>query len=151
MSRALRASGYVALTIQMIWGLLQVYAISPAGPGLPTASVGAHAHFGMLSILAVVTGFAIERTALTGTPRSIAIWGFIAGQWLLPATVLTEIVAPPLLLTAYLWGGLLVVSMAIVAWGTISASDDAGRPPGDTLGDTPDGTPNETTGDAPGD
>ena len=49
MSRTLRASGYVALTIQMIWGLVQTFAISPAGPGLPPVSVGAHAHFGMLS------------------------------------------------------------------------------------------------------
>jgi len=32
-----------------------------------------------------------------------------------------ELVAPPLLLTAFLWGALLVVSMALVAWGTIRA------------------------------
>lgn len=133
MSRTLRASGYVALTIQMIWGVVQVFAISPAGPGLPGASVGAHAHFGILSILAVVTGFAIERTELTGTLRSIAVWGFIVGQWFLPATVLMEMVAPPLLITAYQWGTLLSISMAIVAWGTITASDEHGR--------TPSGTP----------
>ena len=129
MSRALRVSGYVALTLQMIWGLINVFAISPMGSGLPPASVGAHAHFGMLSILAVVTGFAIERTALTGTLRSVAVWGFIVGQWLLPATVLMEIVAPPLLITAYLWGALLTISMAIVAWGTITADVDGGRAP----------------------
>lgn len=68
MTRTLRASGYVALTIQLIWGLVQVFAISPAGPGLPAASVGGHAHFGILSILATVTGFAIERTR--GNTRS---------------------------------------------------------------------------------
>lgn len=135
MCRPLRASGYVALTIQMIWGVVQVFAISPAGPGLPGASVGAHAHFGILSILAVVTGFAIERTELTGPTRSIAVWGFILGQWLLPATVLMELVAPPLLVTAYLWGTLLTVSMAIVAWGTITASDDRGRPSSGTPAD----------------
>lgn len=135
MSRTLRASGYVALTIQMIWGLIQVFAISPAGPGLPAASVGGHAHFGILSILAVVTGFAIERTELTGALRSIAVWGFIVGQWLLPVTVLMETVAPPLLITAYLWGTALAVSMAIVAWGTITASDDVGRAPSGTPAD----------------
>jgi len=129
MSRTLRASGYIALTIQMAWGLIQVFAISPAGPGLPAASVGGHAHFGILSILAVVTGFAIERTELTGTLRSTAVWGFVIGQWLLPATVLMGVVAPPLLITAYIWGALLVLSMAIVAWGTITASDAAGRTP----------------------
>lgn len=135
MSRTLRASGYVALTIQMIWGLVQVFAISPAGPGLPAASVGGHAHFGILSILAVVTGFAIERTELTETLRSVAIWGFVVGQWLLPATVLMEMVAPPFLVTAYLWGASLAVSMAIVAWGTITASDEAGRAPSATPAD----------------
>ncbi|MDG5778635.1 hypothetical protein VB773_00155 [Haloarculaceae archaeon H-GB2-1] len=129
MSRELRASGYVALTVQMIWGLVQVFAISPMGSGLPPASVGAHTHFGVLSILAVVTGFAIERTALTGTLRSVAVWGFIAGQWLLPATILMEMVAPPLLITAYLWGLLLTISMALVAWGTITAG---GRGQGST-------------------
>lgn len=135
MSRTLRASGYVALTIQMIWGLVQVFAISPAGPGLPAASVGGHAHFGILSILAVVTGFAIERTELTETLGSVAVWGFVVGQWLLPATVLMEMVAPPFLVTAYLWGASLAVSMAIVAWGTITASDEAGRAPSATPAD----------------
>jgi hypothetical protein len=132
MSRTLRASGFVALTVQMVWGLVQVFAVSPAGPGLPPVSVGAHAHFGMLSILAVVTGFAIERTSLTGALRSVAVWGFVVGQWLLPATILAEMVAPALLVTAYLWGASLTVSMALVAWGTITAGDEAGRAPSGT-------------------
>jgi hypothetical protein len=119
----------------MAWGLVQVFAVSPAGPGLPPVSVGAHAHFGMLSILAVVTGFAIERTALTGTLRSFAVWGFVVGQWLLPATILAEMVAPPLLVTAYLWGASLTISMAIVAWGTITASDEVGQSPRATPAD----------------
>lgn len=129
MSRTLRASGYVALTLQMIWGIVNVFAISPMGPGLPGASIGAHAHFGMLSILAVVTGFAIERTALVGTLRSTAIWAFVVGQWALPATIMMEMVAPPLLLTSYLWGALLTLSMAIVAYGTITAGEEQGAAP----------------------
>ena len=123
MSRVLRASGYVALTIQMIWGIIQSYMISPMGPGLPGVSVGAHAHFGILSILAVVSGFAIERTSLSGTRRQVAVWGLIAGQWLLPATVLMEAVFPPALVTAYLWGLLLAISMGLLAWGTITADE----------------------------
>ncbi len=83
--------------------------------------VGGHAHFGVLGILAVVTGLAIERTTLTGTARTVAVWGFIAGQWLLPATILMEMVAPMLLITAYLWGALLTISMGLVAYGTITA------------------------------
>ncbi|MFQ3319089.1 MAG: hypothetical protein ACI80F_001149 [Natronomonas sp.] len=135
MSRILRASGYVALTIQMLWGIGQVYLLSPMGSGLPQVSVGAHAHFGILSILAVVTGFAIERTALTGTLRSVAVWGFVVGQWALPATILMEMVAPPLLITAYLWGALLTISMAIIAYGTITAPEAEGASPRTTPGD----------------
>lgn len=124
MSRILRTSGYVALTIQMFWGLVQSLLIAPIGPqGLPAVSVGAHAHFGVLSILAVVTSFAIERTALSGRRRQVAVWGLIAGQWLLPATVLLEGVAPPLLMLNFLWGALLMVSMAVLAWGTITADE----------------------------
>ena len=58
----------------------------------------------MLSILAIVTEFAVEQTALTGALRSTAVWCFVVGQWLLPATILMEMVAPPLLITACLWG-----------------------------------------------
>lgn len=126
MSRVLRISGYVALTIQMLWGLIQSLLIAPIGPeGLPAVAIGAHAHFGILSILAVVTGFAIERTDLTGTARQVAIWGFVLGQWLLPATVLMEGVAPPLMMLNFLWGFLLMVSMALLAWGTITADESS--------------------------
>lgn len=127
MSRELRISGFVALTLQMLWGISNVYMISPMGPGLSAPITGAHAHFGVLSILAVVTGLAIERTELRGRRRTVAVWGFIVGQWLLPATVLMELVAPPLLLTSYLWGALLAISMGLVAWGTITADETAPR------------------------
>jgi len=123
MTRALKFSGFLGLTIQMLWGIYNVYLLSPGGPDITGALVGGHAHFGVLGILAVVTGLAIERTSLTGTSRSVAVWGFIVGQWLLPATVLMEMVMPPLLITAYLWGALLTVSMGLVAWGTITADD----------------------------
>lgn len=135
MSKILRISGYVALTVQMLWGIVNVYLLSPMGSGITQAIIGAHAHFGILGILAVVTGLAIERTALTGTLRSVAIWAFVVGQWLLPATVLMEMVAPPLLITAYLWGLLLFVSMALVAWGTITADESGGRSPGTMTAD----------------
>lgn len=122
MSKALRTSGYVALTIQMLWGLYNVFLLSPSGPGaVPGAIVGAHAHFGVLGILAVVTGLAVEKTDLSGTTRSVAVYGFIIGQWLLPATVLMELVMPMLLITAYLWGALLAISMGLVAWATIQS------------------------------
>ncbi|ESP87747.1 hypothetical protein [Candidatus Halobonum tyrrellensis] len=121
MSRVLKASGFVALTVQMLWGLAQVGLRMPGGPSLPGATVGAHAHFGVLSILAVVTGYAVADVGLTGWMRSVAVWGFVAGQWLLPATIIVgELAFPPLMVTAFLWGALLAVSMALVAWGVIS-------------------------------
>jgi hypothetical protein len=120
----------------MLWGIANTYLISPmAGTVLPEIVIGAHAHFGMLSILAVVTGFAIERTSLADQWRSVAIWSFVAGQWLLPATILMEMVLPPLLLTAYLWGILLTVSMALVAWGTIQEVEGEGGEPQATPAD----------------
>lgn len=124
MSWTLRASGFVALTVQALWGLLQTFALSPAGPTMPPLTVTAHAQFGMLSILAVVTGFGIERTNLAGRTRSVAVWSFVVGQWLLPASMLMRSVAPVLMTTAYLWGTSLVVSLALVAWGTIDARPD---------------------------
>lgn len=129
MSRELRASGYIALTLQMIWGIYNTYLLAPGGPDITQALIGGHAHLGVLGILAVVTGFAIERTELAGTKRSVAVWGFIVGQWLLPATVLMEMVFPPALITAYLWGLLLTISMALIAWGTITASENVSQPP----------------------
>lgn len=129
MSKTLRTSGFVALTLQMLWGISNVYMLSPMGPGSISAPViGAHAHFGILSILAVVAGFGIERTNLSGTQYSVAVWGFIVGQWLLPATVLMEQVAPPLLLTSFLWGALLAVSMGLLAYGTVTADDATAAP-----------------------
>ncbi|MCD2203931.1 MULTISPECIES: hypothetical protein [Halobacterium] len=124
MSWTLRVSGFVALTVQALWGLLQTFALSPAGPTMPPMAVTAHAQFGMLSILAVVTGFGIKHTTLSGRTRSVAVWSFIIGQWLLPASMLMRSVEPMLLATAYLWGTSLVVSLALVAWGTINARPD---------------------------
>lgn len=126
-SRVLKASGFVALTVQMVWGLAQVYLVMPGGAGLPGAAIGAHAHFGVLSILAVVTGYAVADVGLTGWTRSVAVWGFVAGQWLLPATIVVgEMFVPPLLVTAFLWGALLAVSMGVVAWGVVAGPGATG-------------------------
>lgn len=76
----LRISGYVALTLQTLSGVSNVYLICPMGPGLSAPLTGAHAHFGVLSLLAVITGLAIERTELGGRRRTVAICGVIVGQ-----------------------------------------------------------------------
>jgi hypothetical protein len=118
MSRALKVSGFAALTLQMLWGMGNVVGLMQGGN--PGPMVGAHAHFGILAIVAVVAGFAVDEFDIRGTQRTVAVWGFIVGQWLLPATVLGELYLPPqALLSSFLWGALLTVSMAIFAYNAL--------------------------------
>lgn len=123
MSRILKGSGFAGLSVQMLWGLYNTYAVMPTGPGLPAWVVGAHAHFGVLGILAVVLGFAVERYDVRGRKRSVVTWGFVAGQWLLPATLLAAIgfEIGPLHTLEFVWGLLLFASMAIMTWTVVSA------------------------------
>ena len=118
MSRTLKVSGFVGLTVQMLWGMQNVYGLMQGGNAGPL--IGAHAHFGVLSILAVVAGFAVAEFDVRGTQRTLAVWGLVLGQWLLPATVLGELFLPPqALLSAFLWGALLTISMAILAYNAL--------------------------------
>lgn len=115
MSRALKLSGFVGLTVQMLWGMANVVNLMQGTP-IPSEIMGpAHAHFGVLSIAIVVAGFAVERYEITGIRRMLTVWGLILGQWLLPATVLGELVTPAVLLLAFLWGILLFVGMGSIA------------------------------------
>lgn len=122
MTRALKASGFVGLAVQMLWGMQNTYLITPGGPTLPGWMIGAHAHFGVLGILAVVLGFSVDRYNVRGTRRSVVTWFYIAGQWLLPATILVAVGMQMMMLSMlqYLWGVLLFVSMAIMAWTVIT-------------------------------
>lgn len=117
MSRLLKTSGFLGLSIQMLWGMYNVYLITPGGPAITDWMIGAHAHFGVLGILAIVLGFAVDHYDVTGTRRAIVTYGYIAGQWLLPATILVAIGGglPMLSLLEYLWAFLLFVSMGIMA------------------------------------
>lgn len=128
MSRALKTSGFVGLSVQMLWGMGNTYLITPGGPTLPAWVVGAHAHFGVLGILAVVLGFAVDRYDLPSTQQRVVTGGYVAGQWLLPATILVAIGGgmPMLSILEYLWGLLLFVSMAVMAWNAWTA-DPGGR------------------------
>jgi len=120
MSRALKTSGFLALAVQMLWGMYNTFVISPMGPGMTESFqtlVGAHAHFGVLGILAVALGFAVDHYRLDGTRRTVVTWAYIAGQWLLPATIVGIAMGYGMVaITAYLWGLLLFVSMAVMAW-----------------------------------
>ena len=128
MSRLLKVSGFLGLSVQMLWGMVNTFLITPGGPTLPPWVVGAHAHFGVLGILAIVLGFAVERYDLPSTQRRVVTGGYIAGQWLLPANILVAIGAgiPMLSLLEYLWGLLLFVSMAVMTWTVWTAESSGG-------------------------
>lgn len=115
MSRALKFSGFLGLTVQMLWGIVNVVNLMQGTPIPSEIMVAAHAHFGVLSIAVAVAGFAVERYELTGGRRTVTVWALILGQWGLPLTVLGELVTQAVLLSAFLWGVLLVVGMGSIA------------------------------------
>lgn len=114
MSRILKISGFLGLAVQMLWGIGNVATHIVGTPDNWAQMVGAHAHFGVLGILAVVTGLAVDHYGTSGTRRSVVVWTYVAGQWLLPATLVTQAVTGMMQLgmLAFLWGILLFVAMA---------------------------------------
>lgn len=111
MSRTLKLSGFVGLTLQMLWGMGNVVNIIQGTPIPSEINAAAHAHFGVLSLAIVVAGFAMDQYDLEGSRRTLTVWGLILGQWLLPATILTELFTQALLILAFLWGILLLLGM----------------------------------------
>lgn len=121
MSRLLKTSGFVGLTVQMIWGMSNVAFLIGGPPQFFNEWIGAHAHFGVLGILAVATGLAVTHYDVTGTRKQIVEYGFIIGQWLLPLTIVAEGVTGVMQLgmLAFLWGLCLLAAMgtmAVEAW-----------------------------------
>jgi hypothetical protein len=125
MTRVLKTSGFLGLAVMMSVGLHQVAMLSGGG-GPPGWMVGAHAHLGVLSIIAIVTGFAVEALGVVGTVRTAVTGLFLVGQWLLPATIWLGEGAGMLVLmpTMFVWGGASMVAMLIMAWA--AATRDAG-------------------------
>ena len=84
---------------------------------IETWLIGAHAHFGVLGILAVVLGFAVDHFDVRGTRRQVVTYCFVVGQWLLPATIIVAFATNTLQLEAlnYLWGIILAVAMGTMA------------------------------------
>lgn len=136
MTRILKTSGFLGLAVMMSVGLHQV-ALLAGGGGPPGWMIGAHAHLGVLSILAIVTGFAVESLALTGRLRTAVTGLFLVGQWLLPATIwLGEGMGfRALMPTMFLWGASLVVAMLTMAWATATRSAPSPGGPSGTLAD----------------
>lgn len=127
MSRALKTSGFFGLAVMMSVGLYQVSLL--AGGGAPPGwMVGMHAHLGVLSILAIVTGFAVDSLAVSGRARTLVTGFYVVGQWMLPGSIflgegLGLLVVMP---TMFLWGAMLIIAMLTMAWQSFSA-DATGR------------------------
>lgn len=115
MSRVLKLSGFVGLTVQMLWGMTNIVNLMQGTPIPSEIMAAAHAHFGVLSIAVVVAGFAVEQVDIRGGRRTLTVWGIVLGQWLLPATILSELVSPAIQLLAFLWGVLLFLGMGSIA------------------------------------
>lgn len=125
MTKPLKASGFLGLTTMMVVGLYQFILLS-GGSGVPGWMIGGHAHLGVISILAIVMGFAVPALEVTGTLRTVVTVLFIAGQWGIPGIVwLGEGFGLTFLLpTAFLWGSALIISMLIMLYATLTQPDD---------------------------
>jgi hypothetical protein len=120
MTKPLKASGFLGLTVMMAVGLHQ-FVILSGGDAVPAWMIGGHAHLGVLSILAIVMGFAVPALDVSGTLRTAVTVLFIAGQWGIPGIVwLGEGFGLMFLMpTGFLWGGALILSMLIMLYATV--------------------------------
>lgn len=117
MTRILKTAGFLGLATMMCVGLYQGYLFA-IGQSPPFWLINTHAHLGVLSILAIVTGFAIEALSVTGRIRRVVTGLFLVGQWLLPASwwIAFGVVDEPALLgTQFIWGSCLVIAMVLMA------------------------------------
>lgn len=126
MTRALKGSGFLGLAVMMAVGLHQ-FVIVAGGNVVPPWMIGGHAHLGVLSILAIVMGFAVPALGVTGNVRTAVTGLFVAGQWGIPGIVwLGEGFGLMFLMpTGFLWGGALIVSMLIMFYYSVTGPADA--------------------------
>ena len=127
MTKALKSSGFLGLAVMMAVGLHQ-FTIVAGGDPVPPWMIGGHAHLGVLSILAIVMGFAVPALGVTGNLRTAVTALFVAGQWGIPGIVwLGEGFGLLFLMpTGFLWGIALIVSMLIMLYATLSGDVDTG-------------------------
>ena len=125
MTKALKGSGFLGLATMMVVGLYQ-FTLLAGGNGVPGWMIGGHAHLGVISILAIVMGFAVPALGITGRLRTAVTVMFIAGQWGIPGIVwLGEGFGLTFLMpTAFLWGIALIVSMLIMFYKPITQDSD---------------------------
>ncbi|WP_435360039.1 hypothetical protein [Haloarchaeobius sp. DFWS5] len=117
MIKLLKISGFLGLATMMLVGLYMGMQLE-SGSGDALWLVPGHAHLGVLSILAIVTGFAIDAFGVVGQIRQAVTGTYLLGQWGLPLAVwgvaYTE--NPIIGMSIMLWGTLLVVSMLLMAY-----------------------------------
>ena len=113
----------------MLVGLHQTMILS-GGNQVPGWMSGGHAHLGVLSILAIVVGFAVDVFGLAGRLRQAVSGLYVLGQWGVPLAVwgaaITGIGAVHAL--AFVAGPALIVSMLVMAWQAATTDVDVGRP-----------------------
>jgi hypothetical protein len=127
MSRILKTSGFLGLATMMTVGLYQNMLLA-GGTAVPSWLVGGHAHLGVLSILAIVLGFAVDALDVAGRVRQAVTGLYVVGQWALPVTVWVAagVPVPQLPPTAFLWGLCLIVAMLLMAWQAWTAETRSG-------------------------
>ncbi|MDS0297872.1 hypothetical protein NDI76_03885 [Halogeometricum sp. S1BR25-6] len=115
MSRILKTSGFLGLTVMMGVGLYMAVQLETGGGG--AWLVPGHAHMGVLSILAVVMGSQVDALNVAGRVRRATTGLYLVGQWMLPLAVwgvsATGIAA--IGMSTLLWGLCLVASMLLMA------------------------------------
>jgi len=126
MTKPLKASGFLGLATMMVVGLYQ-FTLLAGGNAVPGWMIGGHAHLGVISILAIVMGFAVPTIGVTGRLRTAVTIMFIAGQWGIPGVVwLGEGFSLTFLMpTAFLWGIALIMSMLIMLYATLTQDSSA--------------------------
>lgn len=131
MTKVLKTSGFLGLAVMMFVGLHQFVQLA-GGQAPPGWMVGGHAHLGVLSILAIVVGFAVSALGVTDRLRATVSTLFVAGQWGLPLTIwIGEGSGLSFLMpTAFLWGTCLIAAMLVMAWksATVEEAAAAGAP-----------------------
>lgn len=133
MTRVLKTSGFLGLIAMMGVGMYQNVLVAGGGAA-PRWMIGGHAHLGVLSILAVVLGFAVPALGVTGRLRQAVTGLFVLGQWLLPVTIWVGEGAgvSAVMPTSFLWGVCLIVAMAIMAY--VAATADGEVPDSGSTG-----------------
>lgn len=124
MTRVLKTSGFLGLIVMMSAGLYQNVLIVQTGT-VPGWLIGGHAHLGVLSILAVVVGFAVPALGVAGRLRTALTGLFVAGQWGLPLTIWVGEGAglQAIMPLTFLWGLCLIAAMAIMAYASATAGE----------------------------